>query len=219
MSILLTIRYLLVIIFLIFGTFIKVVAHDGSELDSKGPGMTLNQRIEMYSNVSTASSYIKIRVSDLNSKKIVNMVVENAEFARFMASKYEVPKESLERFYKHDYIELMLKSDGELLDLDIEKFENYLAKIKFGSKSVAKKYLKEASFGVPMTFRELGVISEDDLITKYFFFDKDKNMGSPKPGFSGSHDPRFIALLIDLGYVVSRGDIAPILRIYKPKAQ
>lgn len=211
----LALRYLITL-FLVFSVATKVAAYDEVKMRSNGSNMTLSQRIEMYRNVSTAPSYVKIKISDAKHNKILNMVVENTALAGFIASERGISKSDLEKFYKNDYVKLMLKSDSKLLDLDIEKFEDYLAKIKFGSKIAARKYLQEASFDAPMTFRELEVMGEDELIRKYFFFEQNTKIGSPKPGFSGSHDPRFIALLIDLGYVVSKGDIAPILRIYKP---
>lgn len=111
----------------------------------------------------------------------------------------------------------MLQNHDNLLELDIERFEDYLAKTTFGSKSAAKKYLQEAIFESPMTFQELQVKSEEELIEKYFFFDGSKNIGNPKLGFADVYNPRFTALLIDLGYVVSRGDIVPILWIHKFK--
>ncbi len=203
---------------LVVGIFTRVAVAvcDGSPLRSENSRMTLSQKIEMYRNTSTAPSFVKIKINDARSKKILNMVVENDRLAGFMASEHRVPEENLAKFYECDYVEWMLKNHDKPLDLDIEKFENYLAETTFGSKSVTKEYLRKAIFEAPMTFHELQVQSEEELIEKYFSFDRNKNIGNPKPGFAGAYDPRFIALLIDLGYVVSRGDLVPILRIHKP---
>jgi len=202
------------VVLLIVGVLAKAMAAecDNRQLRLESSDMSSSQRIEMYGNLSTAPSYIKIKIRDATSKKTLNLVVENPELAGFMESEHIVTGAC-------DYIEWMLRHENTSLDLNLTKFEDYLARKKFGSRSAAMTYLRQSIYEAPMTFQQLNVRDEDELIGKYFYFDKNQSIGSPKLDLIDPHDPRFIALLIDLGYVVSRGDVAPIMRIRKPREE
>lgn len=175
-----------------------------------------SQKMEMYRNVSTAPSYIKLQIKDVRTDTISVMVLENLVFARFLAHERGIKKEKIADFFGREYVEFMLKNAEKPIDVDMGKFADFLAINRVGSKSAAAKYLKSISYGEPMSLQKLGVRTEDELIEKYFQFDRKTCIGTLKPGFTEANEPRFIGLLIDMGYVVGRGDIAPILRIRVP---
>lgn len=176
--------------------------------------MALSQKTEMYRRVSTAPSYIRIKVNDAESGRVWTMILENTDFAGFLARERGIKESDLVKFYNQEYVEYMLQNAENPMNVDVGKFEEFLAHTRFGSKAAAKKHLQSNSYQESMTLQELGVQNGDELVEKYFVFDKQTHIGSLKPGFAEANEPTFIGLLIDLGYVVSRGDIAPILRIH-----
>jgi hypothetical protein len=178
--------------------------------------MTRAQKEQMYRNMSTAPAFIRVRARDLHAGSIKTLILENADFARFQASERGVAKAHAQDFYARDYVEWMLEHGDEPLDLDLRKLESFMARTRFGSMEAAHRYLQSRTVERPLTLKDLGVQSPDALLEKYFAFDARTGVGTLKPGVPHGNDPGLVALLIDLGYVVTRGDIAPVLRIQMP---
>lgn len=164
------VRFAGLVTLLLFDAYLTVAVAECEKglLPSESENSTLSLRNEMYRNVSTAPSLISIQVHDARNNTVHKIVVENDSVAGFIASERKIPKERLEAFYACDYVEMMLHKHETPLTLDIERFIEYLARTTFGSTSAAQKYVRGQVFDVPMTFGELDVKNEEELIEKYF---------------------------------------------------
>jgi len=180
-----------------------------------------------YSQFSSAPNYIKITVRDSSTQKTINLVVTNPDFAMFLASESGLETdtygrfkdtEALEVFLDKTYVPYMEKHGRSILDINLENFGIFFAKSYFlGSSKEPVEYLDRFIFNQPLTFQDLDVQDEDELIEKMFDFDKNTGGGRIKNKIFGNleADPSFLALLIDLGYEVGHGDIVPFLWIHK----
>lgn len=175
-----------------------------------------------YRNISTAPSYIKIKFKDPGSDEVFNMIVENTDMVFYLANKrglemIQKDSEAFKKFAESDYVNYMVENEGKLLDFDIDDFISFVSKSRFGNRKSAETYLKSLIFGAPLTLKQLNVNNEKELIEKYFVFNSDKSQGSLKEEYNSQYslNPAFIALLVDLGYNVGRGDVFPILYISK----
>lgn len=180
---------------------------------------------EKYKNISSSPSFIKIRFKNEETGEIINMIVENQDMATYLAIKHGLKTDNLgrfkdtkayENFIKKDYITYMVVNEGKVLDIDFNDFKKIISRARFGNETATEKYLNSHIFLEPMTFQELNVNSEEQFIKEFFDFGSNKNYGILKQGYKQfNSNPAFIALLIDLGYDVGRGDIVPILFIRK----
>ncbi|MBM2834875.1 MAG: hypothetical protein HW406_2036 [Candidatus Brocadiaceae bacterium] len=169
------------------------------------------KNIDRYKNVSTSPSAIKIQLKDTKMCQTKDVVVRNDDLFDFLIEEKLI--KNLE-----DYIEYLIRSESKPIEINLSNFENVLGKRWCrGKSSLGKKYFNEhVSFEVPMTFRQLGIKSEEELLEKYFDFNYPKGSGSLKSEYYEKYtrEPAFTALLIDLGYDVVWGDPFPNLNIY-----
>ena len=165
---------------------------------------------DRYKNSSTAQSCIKVILLDHKTGDTVNAIFGNEEFARLIAKKYGLlidkkgrlkDQKAYIQFLNKEYLEYMLKNGDKPIDIDMD-----IEKLKKSSKYI---------FDRPVTFEQLNINSEQELLEKYFDFDYIKGKGTLKVEYYEKYtrNPSFIALLIDLGYYVTWGDIAPVLTI------
>lgn len=165
------------------------------------------RRLETYENFSTAPAYIRVRIRNSGSDQTATMILENTDLAGFMSRKQGMTHQG--------YVDFMLKNGDTPLDLDIPEFETYLTGSRFRSMAVTRKHLAAMTCSEPpMTLQDLNVQTKEELVTKYFLFDERTQSGRLNLFSAATHDPRFIGLLMDLGYVVGRGDYVPIIYIH-----
>jgi len=177
-------------------------------------------REDAFRNFSTAPNYIKIQIEDLESGQRRWIVFESMQFSILLIDQWSnfVGKDMPRT--KETYTAFIRQRVEELpIEMSLSAFADILAK-QFGSEDEARKYLERYSFERPYSLGELGFTSEAELIHAYFGFDQKHGRGQTSPDGErrvpvSVGDPRFIALLLDLGYNVGRGDIAPMIFIEK----
>lgn len=169
------------------------------------------RNIDRYKNISTVPSAIKIQLKDTEIGQTISAVVRNDDLFVFLIEEKMVKN-------PEDYIKFLISSESKPLEINLSNFEKILGKRWCrGKSSLGEKYFKEhVSFEVPMTFEQLDIKSEEELLEKYFDFNDTKGSGSLKSEYYEKYtrEPAFIALLIDLGYDVVWGDPFPNLKIY-----
>lgn len=169
------------------------------------------RNIDRYKNISTVPSAIKIQLKDAKIGQTIDVVVRNDDLFVFLIEEKMVNN-------PEDYIRFLISSESKPLEINLSNFEIILGKRWCrGKSSLGEKYFKEhVSFEVPMTFGQLGIQSEEELLEKYFDFNYTKGSGSLKSEYYEKYtrEPAFTALLIDLGYDVVWGDPFPNLNIY-----
>jgi hypothetical protein len=183
-------------------------------LDKKGVTMSSIEKsvnsIDRYKNISTAPAAIKLQLKDIATGEKINVVIGNDDLSGFLIA------EKIVKDYE-DYVNYMIKNEGAPLEINIDNLKKALGRRwSHGKVSLSEEYFKEyVSFEEPMTFEELGVKDEQELLKKFFDFDYAKGTGVLKVEYYEKYtrNPAFIALLIDLGYYVTWGDIAPVLNI------
>lgn len=179
---------------------------------------------ERYSFFPSGASYIKIRIKDVTTMKNINMIVENIDFASYLASERGLKTDKLGRFLDNDsfikfrekdYVDYMVKNHDKRLEINLDSFQRIIGKCHFGKEKAGKKYLENFIFDAPMSFKQLGVKNERELIDKYF--DSNKSFGQIRNEYHKRYslNPSFIAFLIDLGYLVYQTDLVPTLIIQK----
>lgn len=184
----------------------SVIEQKGAEMPSVNKCV---DNIDRFQNVSTAPSAIKVQFREAG--KDVNCIVRNDDLFNFLIEEKVV--KSLD-----DYIRYMAVNGKRPLEIDLNAFKNSLGERWCrGRSSKGKQYFgKYVVFEAPMTFQQLKVEDESDLLKKYFIFDYKKGLGTLKNEYHEKYtrNPAFIALLIDLGYDVIWGDFVPDLNIY-----
>ena len=168
------------------------------------------RNVDRYKNISTSPSAIKIQLKDTKIGQTIDVVVRNDDLFVFLIEEKMVKN-------PEDYIKFLISSESKPLEINLSNFKKILGKRWCrGKSSLGEKYFKEhVSFEVPMTFGQLGIKSEEELLEKYFDFNYAKDSGCLKSEYYEKYtrEPAFIALLIDLGYDVVWGDYVPNLNI------
>lgn len=194
---------------------------------SEGGNASMEKIQELrYKNISTAPSYIKIKFKSSETGEILNMIIENEDMASYLANKQGLEMDKFGRFkdmeaYKNFietfYIDYMKKNENKVLDIDINDFKKFVSRIRFGDEKTGEKHLNSLIFSTPFSLKDLGVADKNELIEKYFNFGSKGTQGTLKNEYYKEYgsNPAFIALLIDLGFYVGRGDIVPILFVNK----
>lgn len=167
---------------------------------------------DRYKNLSTAQSCITVTLKDADTGKSLKIIIGNEQFARLLAKQRGVSvgkmqvksnQEAYLHFLNEQYVPYMLENEGKVIDLGMN-----LQQIKKSTPSLIYK--------IPLTFEQLNVSSEQELIEKFFDFNIAKESGTLKGIYYEKYtrDPSFIALLLSLGYDVVWGDYVPNLNIY-----
>lgn len=195
----------------------------GVKINNMISNKKIRKETNRYKIFITGANYIKITVKNTMTGKILNMIVDNTDFASFIASEYGLKTDKVRRFIDNEayvkfrdkeYVEYMRENEGKVLEININNFEKFIG---FGKQKAGKKVIEGFIFEQPITFEQLGVNKEDELVEKYFDFNKETGTGKIKAEYEKeiSKRPAFIALLIDLNYIVGRGDYDPFLFIIK----
>lgn len=173
--------------------------------------------ISPYANTSTAPTFIKVQLKDTNIKKERNLILENSLFANFIADKHGVPPNGLQNFVTNTYVPFMEAHEDRVLDISLSEFTQWLAKKHKLDEQQARRYVQQQSFDAALTLSELGFEDRDELLNAM----SNQNPGEPLRARGHTDlvvdrwDPRFIALLLDLSFVVGRGDIAGNMYLYE----
>lgn len=185
----------------------------------------------------SGANYIKVRVKDSATGVILNIVIDNEDFAAFLAVTRGLKVDEMGRFVDNnaylkfragDYFDYMTKNEGKVVEITLANLEKSVSKLHFGKEKVPKEYLRNyiLIFDQPLTFEQLGVKTEKELIGKYFDFDTSTGVGKLKEVYYTNHkrneyslNPSFIATLLDLGLIVGQTDIIPILFIRKQQGK
>ena len=169
------------------------------------------QNEDRYKNTSSSESCIKVIIKDSKTGESVNAIFGNEQFARILAQKRGLidkqgkikRQEDYINFLNKDYLNYMIENEDEPIniDIDIEKL---------------RKSKPNLIFDKPLTFEQLNVKNEQELLEKHFDFNYTKGHGILKKEYYEKYtsNPAFIALLIDLGYDVVWGDFVFNLNIY-----
>ena len=180
-------------------------------------------KLKMYSNLETGAIFIKVKMRDTATNQTVNIIVENYEFAAFLAiqkglkiDKFHkfIDKAAFNKFVKEEYVDWMLKNEGKTLEIDLGTFKKYIAE-SLGENASAMFY--ENTY----TYEQLGVENEQELVEKYFDYDskicsgKFKQKNGKKQNQEKLSYPAFIATFIDLGYTVGWEDFGGSMYIFK----
>jgi hypothetical protein len=197
------------------------VMSETRSVDSNSP-RALPRGINNYKNLA---SHIEIQVKDSVTGRASHMVLPNKDFAFFLASERGLATDklgrfadnaALRRFLETDYVDYMVRNDGKPLEINLGNFENFYGRSHYGSEQAGKKHVQGFIFSQPMTFDQLGVRSEKELIARMFEFNRETGRGVLKGPFGKySSEAAFLAMLIELGYEVEFGDVVPILYISK----
>ena len=187
---------------------------------NKGDNMCLSDKsvrnIDRYKNSLTSmSSFIKLKIKDVKTGKLINLVIENILFADYLATEQGMIRDRAGRFKdseasikfkKNTYVDFMLKNDDKPIEINLERFKTF----------IGNEYLRTHVFTTSLSLQQLNVIDEKEFITKYFDFKCSEGEGILKGKYYNEYgnNPLFIALLIELGYDVLSGDISPNLNIY-----
>ena len=193
------------------------IFNKGVKINEMNSNKKIRKETNRYKIFITGANYIKITVKDVGTRKVSNMIVDNTDFASFLTSEHYLMTDELGR--PVDYADYMEKNEGKIIEINLNNFEKWVSKKRFGKEKVNKEYLQNyiLIFEQPLTFEQLGVKKENELIEKYFDFNRITSVGKLKKEYEEkkeiSKNPAFIAMLIDLGYIVGRGCYDPILFI------
>ncbi len=179
-----------------------------------------------YTKFSSASNYIKLLLKDEKEHEVFNIIVDNADFAGYMAEKDGLKvlgrmeandQQQFKEFIEEKYVSYMLKNEGKMVSIDFKDFIKFIAKKKFGDERQVSEFLKSFIYEKPSRLEDLNVRTEEELIKKYFDFNKETLSGNIKNEHIKNYNdnPAFIALLLEFGYEVYRGDVVPTLFIRK----
>jgi hypothetical protein len=173
-----------------------------------------------YKDNSTASAYINVLVKDSKTGDEKKLVLENLDFMAFFSwEKGGGLNDSTLRF---EYVAYMLANRNKAINIDLEKYVAFLASRRFGSTEAAAKYLDDHTYYKNIAIEDLG-FDKKELLERYFNKGRQENFWVLKPNIKNNgvnpYGPEFIAMLIDLGFVVRRGDIAPVLIISVPEME
>jgi hypothetical protein len=188
-------------------------------------------QVNRYSIFMTGANFIKIRVRDIATGKLLSMIVDNNDLASFLASERGLETDNFGRFVdskayinfrEGEYVTQMTRNEGRVIEISLPNFEKFIAKSALGEKARkdVKEYIYEHHiliFEKPLTFEELNVRNEAELLDKYFELNASTKILVLKPTYLEEYNlnASFIALLIDLGYLVGHMDVAPVLFIRK----
>ena len=203
--------------------FLKSAA--GEELNwGCGPRMLKNEdpKAIIYKNFTTGPCYVNVRLLEKSSGDIFNMIMENPDFGFFLAGKRGFDCQQAKSFFETEYPAYMVALEGEVLpDATVEDIVVYLQRGRW-SLSAADYRFRSLTYEEPLALSQLGVSSESELLGKFFDYHPSKygDYFKPKAGALKGYaqvpfDPSFVALLMDLGYGVCRGDTDPTLSIHK----
>jgi hypothetical protein len=162
-------------------------------------------------NISTSPSYIKLRLKDVHKNVTKNFILENTDFFNYLKIK--------KNFSITEYMSYMIAKLPGVIEIDYRDYVDFLS-TRFGNVDAALEYFERSQYDVQLDFRDIHVVDENQMILKYFSYDANDHCGPEKSSLSKYdvkivHSPEFIAMLIDLGYLVTRGDMVPILHIRK----
>lgn len=173
------------------------------------------RNIDRYkNNLFSMTSFIKLKLKDKNTGRLINIVLPNLLFADYLALQKGLNRDKIGRFKstadyvkfkQNDYVNFMVDSENESIQINLPDFELF----------VGKKYFNSIVFDKHLTFELLEVNSENELLEKYFVFDYSKGQGYLKSKYQQyAYNSEFIALLLELGYDVVEGDPRPNISIY-----
>ena len=177
-------------------------------ISCKAGGMTKNRgdvAMNRYKNLSTAPSYVKIKVRD--EGKIINVIWDNTDLFTYFLEKGMGDEE--------EYVDYMINHEETVFEIDINDYADFVGKKRFGNKKSGRRYVNKFIFEQPLNLGSLGVSNRNKLLNKYFNFSRASNTYILKSGHYEEYNlnPAFIALLIESGFEVFRGDYVPVLSI------
>ncbi len=155
---------------------------------------------------TSSPTFLSVELEDNKTGKRINLIVDNTLFSGFIMSYLKLSFEG--------YITFMIKNKDVSIKISFDKFNTYLLS-KFGSINSANKYLRDNSYNKAYSLDKFGSKNIYQLLDKYFYF-KEKY----KKGFFNYEkkninpdEPEFIAMLINCGCIVKKGDVTPFLMV------
>ena len=178
--------------------------------------------LDRYRNVSSGPSLLLLQFKD-SSGEIVKGSFSTEETFRFL--KQEGMITSVD-----DFVKYMQSHENGPLPIDVEEFKLFLGKslltkvpslnrkyhrkepLNDRYKDMGSKIFNGSLYAKPLTFSDLGVANESEMLMKYFSFNYKWGSGFYKNS-KAIDMPAFIAFLIGLGYDVYLDDYSGILAI------
>ena len=184
------------------------------------------ERMKMYSIFRGGGNFIKINIKDINTLKEIKLIIDNSDFSHYLAiSKGGLKTDKYGRFIniqeyvfyrKNQYVKYMISNHNKIIEINFRELEEYLGRRRFGSEKLGKEYVDKFIINKEINIEDLNVSNENELIEKFFDHYKEKGIGLLKQNyFEYSKNPSFIALLIDMGYIVGIIDSTTQLYIDK----
>lgn len=170
--------------------------------------MTTNAICEnSFENVSTAPSAIKLQIIDSSTRKVLNVILRNDDYYSYVLQEKRIVSQQ-------QYIKFLHDNIGTQHVVDLAKLQSGLEKRwAVGNKKVDAYFERHVVFDEVMTLEGLHVKDKDELAKVYFDFRNQIGYLKKEYYEQFNQKPGFVALLIDLGFDVRWGDIAPVLMI------
>lgn len=185
-------------------------AGEGGERYKREPSSIGNRAFESdLEELEARKTYVWAKVRDKGTGQRYNFVLRKKTLRDFMLEDrdrgdYEKELALVGRYANRSFV------IG--LDADVQGLRKYLAR---EATPGHEKLLKDRTeFEHPLSFRDLGVSGSSELLDTFFYYHNASRCHLPTMRISDtlrSNTPALIALLIDSGYTVKRGDYWPAL--------
>jgi hypothetical protein len=160
-----------------------------------------------YENLTTAPSAIKLAIKDGATGKVMNVVLRNDDYFSYVQQDKRIDD-------REQYIKFMRDHIGKQHIVDLAKLQEMLGKRWSVRDWKDGSFFKQhVVYDKAMTLESLQVKDKDGLVAMYFEFRDGVSFLKKEYYERFNQKPAFIALLIEFGFDVSWGDIAPILTI------
>lgn len=170
-----------------------------------------------YANTSTSTTLIQIQLKNTGLGQDQKLIVENSLFASFFAERHGTPIGEERESVINSYVPFMEAHEGRALHITLGEFTNWLVRRHNMDKKQAQRYVQQRSFVAAFTLLELGFSDRDELLRAMASQDPGGEIRiESRPNFVVDRwDPRFIALLLDLDFVVGIIDITGTMSLQK----
>ena len=181
----------------------------------------------IYRNFTTGPCYIHVRLRENSSGDVFNVIIENPDFALFLANLRGYDCGQIQGFLENEYPADMVALEGEIFpDASVEDIVVHLQRGHWSMDSAYSRF-QTLTIDAPLALEQLGVSDESELLTGFFDYHPSKDgyfpvgeFFTPKPGVLKDYavfpfDLSFVVLLMDLGYGVCRGDTDLLMSIHK----
>lgn len=163
-----------------------------------------------YLNNSTAPSIIKVTLQDWESGRRYQTLTENPLFYAFMKMHWTAISGEPGPLTLNRYATFMVAHESESIKLDLADYTD----LRFLDTWVGSDH-PASCLDTPYTLTALGFSSETELLEAYFEPMNGSYVLRNEGSLQGCEWERVLALLIDRGYRVNRGDVVPLIFVHR----